>query len=109
MTTEQAKIKHFRNSTEIAMTGIGRLKNFPYLMKDNYKPPTVTENLKELIKSTLGYSKYTKEALIFELMRSTNVFMPAKNMGKYEEETKLLKQEIIVRILKIFPFFSYAL
>ncbi|KNC31564.1 hypothetical protein FF38_12791 [Lucilia cuprina] len=94
-TTEPAKIKHFRHSTEIAMTGIGRLKNFPYLMRNDNKPPTVRENLKELIKSFLGYSKYTKEALIFELMRSTNVFMPKANNQKYEAEAKQLKQEIV--------------
>ncbi|XP_065372519.1 fatty-acid amide hydrolase 2-B-like [Calliphora vicina] len=92
---ERARIKHFRNSTEMGLTGIARLSNFPYLMRADNKPPQVKENIKELIKGTFGYSKYTKEALIFELMRSTNVFMPRDNMEKYEAEVKLLKQEII--------------
>lgn len=100
LSTERAKIANFKNSTEIAMTSITTLKNFPYLMRDDYKPPSVKDNMKELFKSFMGKSKYTKEGLIFELMRSTNAFMKSQNMAKYKEEAKILKQEIIVRILK---------
>lgn len=106
LTTERAKIKNFHNSTEIGMTGITTLNNFPYLMTSGNKPPSVKDNLTELFKSVMGKSKYTKEALIFELMRSTNGFMRVQNNAKYKEEAKLLKQEVIVRIMKIFILFS---
>lgn len=97
--TQQANIKHLRNSTEMALSGLVRLKNFPFLMTDdNEQPVTVNENLKELLASCCGRSKYTKEALIFELMRTSNAFMSAKNLEKYEAETKKLKQEIIVSV-----------
>lgn len=95
--TQQADIKHFHNSTEIALTGIGRLRNFPYLMRNDNKPPTIMENVKSLIESAVAPNRYTKEALIFELLRSSKAFMGTRNMAKYEYQTTLLKQEVLVR------------
>lgn len=95
--TQRANIKYFRNSSEIAMSGLVRLRRFPFLMSDYLEPPaTVKKNLKELWASIRGRSTYTKEGLIFELLRTSNAFMSKKKFKKYKNEAEKLKQEIIV-------------
>ncbi|XP_061387269.1 fatty-acid amide hydrolase 2-B-like [Musca vetustissima] len=92
LTTQIANIKGLENSTEIAFSGIARLKKLPLLMDEN---TSVKELLQELMKSYVKKSKYTKEGLTFELLRRTNAFMNSEKLMKYKEEGQKLKQEII--------------
>ena len=87
--TQRANIKHFRNSSEIAMSGLVRLRRFPFLMSEYYEsPPTFIKNLKELWASICGRSTYTKEGLIFELLRTSNAFMPKKNLRNIKKKLR---------------------
>ncbi|XP_005185713.2 fatty-acid amide hydrolase 2-B [Musca domestica] len=92
LTTEIAKIKGLENSTEIAFSGIARLRQLPLLMSED---TSVKHLLIELVKSYCKKSKYTKEGLTFELLRRTNAFMTPEKLIKYKEEGQKLKEEII--------------
>lgn len=93
LTTEIATIKGLENSTEIAFSGIARLRQLPLLMSED---TSVKQLLMELVKSYCKKSKYTKEGLTFELLRRTNAFMTPEKLIKYKEERQKLKEEIIV-------------
>lgn len=102
-----AKINGFKNSIEIALSAIVRITDFPYLM-NTQNPSKARETLWEYVRSVCGKSKHTKDGLMFELMRRTNAFMPAKSLLKYKEEAKRLKAEIIVIIFCVRRFYSYC-
>ncbi|XP_037955271.1 fatty-acid amide hydrolase 2-B-like [Teleopsis dalmanni] len=91
---KEAKIKGFRNSTEIALSSIAHLHNFPFLIENPGDFP-VLKTLSEYSLSVFGLSDFTKDGLIFELMRRTNGFMPTRNSYKYRKERDLLRSEII--------------
>ncbi|CAD6995191.1 unnamed protein product [Ceratitis capitata] len=89
---ELASMKMFKDSMEISIAGLLMLKEFPYLIQSE-NPNKVRQHLLELCKSLIGKSEYTKEAIIFDLFRIANGFMPAANVKKYKREIQILKNK----------------
>ncbi|KAH8417755.1 hypothetical protein KR222_005323 [Zaprionus bogoriensis] len=87
---QQANLASFRNSLEIAVSGIARLGGMQYLMPQAGTGAT----LAQLLRSCCGQSDYTRDALIFELMRRANAFMPAHKLQQYRAEGQRLAQEL---------------
>uniref|UniRef100_W8C047 Fatty-acid amide hydrolase 2 n=1 Tax=Ceratitis capitata TaxID=7213 RepID=W8C047_CERCA len=91
--TELTSMKIFENSMEISFGAIAMLKEFPFLINST-NPHKVREHIFELCKSLVGRSEYTKEAIMIDLLRYTNGFMPAVNLAKYKEK----KQTLITKL-----------
>ncbi|XP_030370328.1 fatty-acid amide hydrolase 2-A [Scaptodrosophila lebanonensis] len=87
---KHARLPGMQNSLEIALSGIARLENMSYLMN---KDGTLAKTLLEFLRSFLGLSKHTTNALIFELMRRANAFMPLQQVSKYREEALALTEK----------------
>ncbi|XP_068156367.1 fatty-acid amide hydrolase 2-A [Drosophila tropicalis] len=95
LAVQEADLSGLNNSTEIALSGVASLGKMNFLLDAE---PTegkgkVRETLGELVRSFRGQSNYTTNALIFDLMRRTNAFMPAKKLEQYQGEAKWLIEE----------------
>lgn len=95
LSTEYANIKRFHNSTEIGLSAIARLNQLPYLLPDGTGVPYT---VLQLFKSIFKQSQYTKEGLIFELLRRSHAFMKPEKLLKYKRDAEYLKKEIIVSV-----------
>ncbi|XP_017856359.1 PREDICTED: fatty-acid amide hydrolase 2-A [Drosophila arizonae] len=93
----QAKLSGFDNSLEIALGGIARLRQMPFLLDAGPAAGAeskVRETLKQLVQSLYGKSCYTTNALIFDLMRRCNAFMSVQKLEKYQREALALTREL---------------
>ncbi|XP_016984197.1 fatty-acid amide hydrolase 2-A [Drosophila rhopaloa] len=86
----KAKLPNLENSMEMALAGIAAQDLMDYLIEDEIAEGSckVRETLWEIVKSVRGYSKYTTNALIFELMRRTGAFMSQSKLHLYLEEAR---------------------
>ncbi|XP_016961584.1 fatty-acid amide hydrolase 2-A [Drosophila biarmipes] len=84
---KKAKLPNLGNSMEMALSGIAGQDLMDYLLVDEGSSK-VRETVWQMVLSLRGRSKYTTNALIFELMRRTGAFMPHSKMKLYIEESR---------------------
>lgn len=92
LAVQRADLSGFRDSLEIAMAGIARLRQMPFILPEGSVWSTLGQLLRSL--SGCGQSQYTRDALIFDLMRRTNAFMGAEQLQHYRREGQRLAKEI---------------
>ncbi|KAM8705024.1 hypothetical protein ACLKA7_009478 [Drosophila subpalustris] len=90
---QQAKLPGFRNSLEISLSGIARLTNMQFILEGKGKG-LVWKSLGQLLRSLCGKSRYTTNAIIFDLMRRLNAFMPAQRLDTYRREGQAVAEEL---------------
>jgi len=90
---QRANLPVFKNSLEISLSGIARLKNMQFVVEGKNM---VWKTLGQLLRSLFGKSRYTTNAIIFDLMRRTNAFMPAQRLETYRREGQMLADELSV-------------
>ncbi|KAH8330103.1 hypothetical protein KR074_009908 [Drosophila pseudoananassae] len=87
----QSKLPNLNNSVEMALSGIAGQYGMVYLLEGGSgEPGNVKKNLWEILRSLVGRSSYTTNALLFELLRRTNAFMTRAKVNQYLEESRLL-------------------
>ncbi|EDV49972.1 fatty-acid amide hydrolase 2-A [Drosophila erecta] len=89
---QKAKLPNLKNSMEMALSGITVQDLMDYLLPDENPEGSgkVRETLWEIVKSLRGHSKYTTNALIFELTRRTGAFMSESKLTQYMMEAREL-------------------
>lgn len=94
LTVRPAELGGFSDSLEIGMAGIARLRQMQYILPEG----NVRSTLGQLLRSVCGCgeSKYTRDALIFDLMRRTNAFMGVQRLQHYRREGQRLAEELSV-------------
>ncbi|KAH8313651.1 hypothetical protein KR067_009712 [Drosophila pandora] len=86
----QSKLPNLSNSVEMALSGIAGQDGMVYLLEDGSgEAGKVRQTLWEILRSLVGQSSYTTNALMFELLRRTNAFMTRAKVNQYLEESRL--------------------
>ncbi|KAH8241238.1 hypothetical protein KR032_004532 [Drosophila birchii] len=86
---KRAKLPNLNNSVEMAFSSIAKQDGMNYLLEvecPDENSGLVGKILWEILKSLVGKSCYTTNALTFEIMRQTNAFMSRSRVNKYLEE-----------------------
>lgn len=93
---QRAKLTGFGDSLEIALSGIARLVQMPFVLDSECSQ--VGQTVMQLLRSLCGKSRHTTNALIFDLMRRTNAFMPSQRLESYRREAQTLAGQLTVGI-----------
>ncbi|XP_064552658.1 fatty-acid amide hydrolase 2-A [Drosophila montana] len=92
---QRANLTGFGDSLEIALSGIARLGQMPFVLDSAATERNqVGQTLMQLLRSLWGRSRYTTNALIFDLMRRTNAFMPSQRLESYHREALALAGQL---------------
>lgn len=94
LAVQHAELSGLEDSMEIGMAGIARLGQMQYILPEGNVWSTLGQLLCSI--SGCGQSKYTRDALIFELMRRTNAFMGVHKLQHYRSEGQRLAKELSV-------------
>lgn len=94
LAVQEADLSGFRDSLEIAMAGIARLSHMPFILPEGNVWSTLGQLLRTFSGTLCGQSQYTRDALIFDLMRRTNAFMGVERLQHYRREGQRLAKEI---------------
>lgn len=83
------KLPNLSNSVEMALSGIAGQDGMVYLLEaGSGESGKVRQTLWEILRSLVGQSSYTTNALMFELLRRTNAFMTRAKVNQYLEESR---------------------
>jgi len=95
---KKASLPNLGNSVEMSLSGIAAQDLMDYLLMDGEAEGSnkVLKILWEMLKSFGGHSRYTTNALIFELMRRSGAFMSQSKMNLYIKESRGLIGEFSV-------------
>jgi len=95
---KKASLPNLGNSVEMSLSGIAAQDLMDYLLMDGEAEGSnkVLKILWEMLKSFAGHSRYTTNALIFELMRRSGAFMSQSKMNLYIKESRGLIGEFSV-------------
>ncbi|KAH8382350.1 hypothetical protein KR009_002995 [Drosophila setifemur] len=85
---QRAQLPDLHNSLEMGLCAIAGQDGFDYLLDE--EPGKLSGTLRELWGSLRGQSKYTTNALIFEIMRRTDATMTRPKLKQYLEEARSL-------------------
>lgn len=93
----QVKIKGLKNALEICLSGLLSIKGIPSVISQTslVKPKTKALTF-ELLRSLIGHSLYTTDAIFMELMQNLNALIPLRRCEEYRQEGAELKQELTV-------------
>ncbi|XP_030573527.1 fatty-acid amide hydrolase 2-A [Drosophila novamexicana] len=89
---QRAKLTGFGDSLEIALSGIARMGQMPFVLDSECSQ--VGQTVMQLLRSLCGKSRHTTNALIFDLMRRTNAFMPSQRLESYRREAQTLAGQL---------------